>query len=440
MTPVRKIDAPSMKNLSRKEPFFKPSVGIINLGCVRNLTDAQTILGRLKKNGHKIVDVKNADVAIVNTCSFIQEAKEESIDVILDLVDLKNKGKIKKVVVAGCLSQRYPRELLSELKGIDALVGVISLEQEKLHPQVALTPKHFAYVKVSESCVNPCSFCTIPRIKGKFSSRSIESVIQEIRYLDQKGFKEINIIGQDITAYGLDIYKKKSLSRLLKEIVKVTDHIRWVRLLYTFPAHIDDELIDCMAKEKKICHYLDVPLQHAADKLLKAMNRNITKQQTIALVQKIRNKIPDIALRTTFIVGFPGETDEDFDELRDFTRQFPFEHAGVFMYSPEEGTPAYDFKNQVPPAVKKKRLDLLMRDQQKISKGLQKKFLNKKLEVLIDEEQKGEENIYVGRTQYQAPEADGLVYVRSKTPLTTGDFVSVKIKDTYEYDLVGEPL
>lgn len=427
-------------NSSPKGNPPKSSVGIINLGCARNLTDSQIILGRLKENGYCITDIKNADVAIVNTCSFIKEAKEESIDVILDLIELKKQGKIKKIIVAGCLTQRYPYELAGHFKEIDAVTGVLSLEKDEVCPQVVLTPKHFAYVKISESCFNPCSFCTIPKIKGKFCSRTIESVMSEVKFLDSNGVKEINIIGQDITAYGMDIYKEKSLSRLLKEIVPVTKNIRWVRLLYAFPAHVDDALIDCISHEKKICHYLDIPLQHISDKLLKSMNRNITKQQTVTLIKKLRKIIPDISLRTTFIVGFPGETDEDFQELLDFSLEFPFEHAGVFPYSREEGTAAHDFKGQVLGAVKKKRLDRLMRQQQEISKNLQKKFLGKKLEVLIDEKQKGEENIYLGRTPYQAPEVDGLVYVHAKKVLKIGDFVSVKIKDTYEYDLVAQAL
>ncbi|HOW34846.1 MAG TPA: 30S ribosomal protein S12 methylthiotransferase RimO [Candidatus Omnitrophota bacterium] len=440
MKRVQRHRSPSVINSSPKNNLQKSSVGIINLGCARNLTDSQIILGRLKKNGYPIVDIKNAEVAIVNTCSFIKEAKEESIDVILDLIELKKQGKIKKIIVAGCLSQRYPHELIADFKEIDAITGVLSLERDEACPQVILTPKHFAYVKISESCFNPCSFCTIPKIKGKFCSRTIESIVKEVTFLDSKGVKEISIIGQDITAYGMDIYKKKSLSRLLKEIVSVTKNIRWVRLLYAFPAHVDDELIGCIADEKKICRYLDMPLQHISDGILKRMNRHSTKQQTVTLVKKLREKIPDISLRTTFIVGFPGETDENFQELLDFSLQFPFEHVGVFPYSHEEGTAAYDFKDQVPETVKRKRLNLLMRQQQEISRNLQKKFLGKKLEVLIDEKQKGEENIYLGRTQYQAPEVDGLVYVHTKRTLSIGDFVPVEINDTYEYDLVAKAL
>lgn len=418
----------------------KPTVGIVNLGCARNLVDSQIILGRLKKNGHRIVEAESADVTIVNTCSFIEEAKKESIDVILDLIDLKNQGKIKKLIVAGCLAQRYAHELASELVGVDAYVGALALEKAKFHPQVSLTPKHFAFVKICESCYNQCSFCAIPKIKGKFLSREISSVLEEVKLLDRKGVKEINIVGQDITAYGMDIYRKKSLARLLKEIAGATKNIEWIRLLYAFPAHMDDELIDVMANERKICRYIDVPLQHISDKMLTSMNRGINKEGTLKLIESIRKKIPQATLRTTFIVGFPGETENDFEELVTFVKEARFEKAGVFVYSKEEGTPAYDFADHVAESVKKIRMDVLMKEQQKISQALQEQFLGRKLKVLIDKKQKGEEDIYLGRSEYDAPDVDGLVYVRSKKPLHPGDFVEVHITDTYEYDLAGEPL
>ena len=284
----------ALKNsrLSQGQLKKKLTVGIINLGCARNLVDSQIILGRLKKNGHNVVEAETADVAIVNTCSFIEEAKAESVDVILDLIELKKKGKIKKLIVAGCLAQRYAKELVSELKGVDAYVGALALEKAKLPAQVSLTPKHFAYVKICESCYNQCSFCAIPKIKGKFSSRTIESVIEEIKFLDKKGVKEINIVGQDISAYGMDLYREKALARLLREISKTAKNIRWIRLLYAFPAHMDSELIDVMANEKKICRYIDMPIQHISDKILKNMNRGIGKQDTVNLISEIRKKIP----------------------------------------------------------------------------------------------------------------------------------------------------
>ncbi len=425
-------------HLSQGQNKKKLTVGIINLGCARNLVDSQIILGRLKKNGHHVVDAELADVAIVNTCSFIEEAKAESVDVILDLIELKKKGKIKKIIVAGCLAQRYAKELASELKGVDAYVGALALEKAKFHPQVSLTPQHFAYVKICESCYNQCSFCVIPKIKGKFLSRTIESVIEEIKFLDKKGVKEINLVGQDITAYGMDIYREKSLARLLKEMARVSENVRWIRLLYAFPAHMDSELIDTMANETKICRYIDMPIQHISDKILKSMNRGIGKQATVDLISEIREKIPQGSLRTTFIVGFPGETDKDFNELLAFIQKTRFERAGVFVYSKEEGTTAFDFDGHVAETTKKERLDTLMTQQRNISRKVQERFLGQRLDVLIDEKQKGEDAIYLGRSEFDAPDVDGLVYVRSQKRLNPGDFVRVEITDAFEYDLSGE--
>ncbi len=418
--------------------FKKERVGIINLGCARNLVDSQMILGRLKKNGHRIVDVQHSDIAIVNTCSFIEESRRESIDTILDLLELKREGKIKKVIVAGCLAQRYGKELTQEFKEVDAFVGTPTLSKDGVPVQYSLTPKHFAYVKICESCFNQCSFCAIPHIKGKFSSRTVESIVAEVKALDRRGVQEINLIGQDITAYGMDLYRTKSLARLLKEIVRETETIRWIRLLYAFPAHMTDELIDTIANEEKICNYIDMPLQHISDHLLTDMHRSISRQQTLDLIEKLRTKIPAGSLRTTFIVGFPGETDEDFAQLLSFVKDTRFERAGVFIYSREEGTSAYDFPQQISESVKKKRLDILMRTQQKISQEIHQKFLGKRLPVMIEEKQKNEDNVYLGRTEYDAPEVDGLVYVRASKTLNPGDFVQVEITDTYEYDLAGE--
>jgi ribosomal protein S12 methylthiotransferase len=414
------------------------NVGLINLGCARNLVDSQAILGRLKKSGHRIVDMKNADIAIVNTCSFIEEAKQESIDTILDLLELKKQGKIKQVIVAGCLAQRYGKELAEEFKDIDAIVGTLPLDRESVPEHVSLTPAHYAYVKICESCFNSCSFCAIPGMKGKFVSRTIESVLAEIKQLDERGVREINIIGQDITAYGMDIYRQKSLARLLKELIPVTKNIQWIRLLYAFPAHVTEELIDVMAQEEKICKYIDMPLQHISDHILKNQNRNITTQGTIDLIKRLKDKIPAGSLRTTFIVGLPGETQADFDQMLDFVKATRFEKAGVFVYSREEGTAAYAMPNHVAEPTKRKRMDILMRAQQEISKEIQQQCLGKTFKVLIEEKEKGEDNIYLGRTEYDAPEVDGLVYVHSLKPLAPGDFVQVKVTDTYEYDLAGE--
>jgi len=419
----------------------KKNVGVINLGCARNLVDAQAILGHLKRNGHHVVDVKDADVAIVNTCAFVEEAKKESIDAIIDLVELKKKGKIKKVIVAGCLAQRYGDELAKEFADVDAIVGAQQLERDVIPDhQVFLTPTHFAYVKICESCYNQCSFCIIPKIKGKFVSRSMESILEEVRQLDARGVQEIHVIGQDITAYGMDIYREKSLAKLLKDIIAITKNIQWIRLLYTFPAHITDELVDVIASEEKICNYIDMPIQHISDHLLTSMNRNITKQETIDLIRKIRSRIPNASIRTTFVVGLPGETEEDFEELIRFVKETRFEKVGVFVYSREEGTLAYDMPNQVPELIKKRRLNALMAVQQDISRSIQEQFIGKTLKILIEEKQKGEQDVYLGRSEFDAPEVDGIVYVHSKKQLKSGTFVMNKITDAYEYDLVGEAL
>lgn len=415
-------------------------IGMINLGCARNLVDAQGILGKLKKNGHRIVDFKEAQVAIVNTCAFIEEAKRESIDTIIDLLELKKEGKLKKVIVAGCLAQRYGHELAKEFQGIDAIMGAQRLDKEGVADQVYLTPKHFAYVKICESCYNRCSFCAIPAMKGKFVSRTMESIMEEIKRLDSQGVREINIIGQDITAYGMDIYREKSLARLLKEISALTENIQWIRLLYTFPAHVTDELIEVMGSDPKICRYIDMPLQHISDPILKRMNRSITTAQTRELIYKIRKKVPQGSLRTTFIVGLPGEGEEDFEELLGFVKEVQFDKLGVFVYSREEGTPAYDMLNQVPEPIKKKRLNALMRLQKDISKDTQRRFVGKTLKVLIEEKEKGEGNVYVGRSEYDAPDVDGVIFVSSKKKLRPGGFVDVLIRGAYEYDLEGEAL
>ncbi len=425
------------KDFQQERLYAGQKVGVVNLGCARNLTDAQVMLGRLKKNGHRIVDAQQADVVIVNTCSFIEDARKESVDTILDLLELKKKGKIQKVIVAGCLAQRYGTNLASEFEGVDAFVGTPTLQREGDPSQVQLTPGHFAYVKICESCFNACSFCAIPKIKGKFISRTVESVCAEVARLDAAGVKEINLIGQDITAYGMDIYRTKSLAGLLKEIVKVTKNIRWVRLLYAFPAHVTDELIEVMANEAKVCKYIDMPLQHISDHLLKEQNRNITRQQTYDLVRKIRVAMPTAFLRTTYIVGLPGETVGDFEEMRAFNQEMRFERVGVFIYSKEEGTAANAMPGHVPPKVKKERLDILMRDQQEIAKSIQQNFVGRRLNVLIEEKEQGSAATYIGRSEYDAPDVDGVVYVRSKRSLKTGDFVAVDITDAYEYDLAG---
>lgn len=414
-------------------------VSLINLGCVRNLVDAQGILGGLQEKGVEIVSMEDADTIIINTCGFIKDAKQESIDVILEVIDLKKAGEIEKVIVAGCLSQRYADELKKEFPEVDAFIGVPGFLKDTVLKQVPLTPEHMAYLKICESCFNQCAFCVIPKIKGKFASRTIESVLEEIRQIDGRGTKELNIVGQDVTAYGLDLYREKALAKLLREIVQAASTIHWVRLLYTFPAHITDELLDVIAREEKICKYIDVPFQHISDKILKSMNRGITAQGTRDLVVKIREKIPEVKIRSTFIVGLPGEGDQEFEELVDFVRWARFDRVGVFSYSPEEGTPAFSMPEQIPDDVKAKRLDELMVLQQKISQELNEEMIGQELEVLIEGYDEGQ-NMYFGRSEFDAPDVDGVMHVRSDKDLQVGSLVQVKIVDAYEYDLVGEVL
>ncbi|MFA5260888.1 MAG: 30S ribosomal protein S12 methylthiotransferase RimO [Candidatus Omnitrophota bacterium] len=419
---------------------FNPGedIGLINLGCARNLVDAQEILGRLRQMGCRIVDPAKASTIILNTCGFIEEAKKESVDMIVDLVELKRQGKIKKLFVIGCLSQRYSKELSAEFAEIDGLAGINPFETRIAPEQVYLTPDHFSYLKICESCYNHCSFCAIPFIKGRFQSRSREAVLEEAIRLDQRGVKEINIIGQDITAYGMDIYAGRELPALLREICRETRNVEWVRLLYAYPAHVTDELISVVAEESKICKYIDIPLQHINDRILKKMNRGISSAQTKDLLAKIRCRIPEVRLRSSFIVGFPGETEGEFRELLDFLEEVRFDRAGAFVFSPEEGTPAFHFPDPVPDSVKRRRYDALMRRQQKISKEALQKMVGMIFRVLVDEKQKPGENGYIARTEYDAPEVDGSVFVYSDKDIRPGTFIQVRITDALEYDLVGE--
>jgi len=414
---------------------MKDKVGILSLGCPRNLVDSESILGRLNLKGYSFVDIDKADIALVNTCAFIEEAKVESIDAILDLIDLKRKGKIKKIIVYGCLTQRYKDKLQKELPEVDAFVGKISLN----HSLKAwrLTPRHYAYLKICEGCINNCSYCIIPRIKGRFTSLDIDSILNKIESFDKNKVSEVNIIGQDITGYGLDLYTGTRLPGLLKHIIKKARNIGWIRLLYLYPSRVNDELLELIRDEPRICKYIDLPLQHVNDRILRLMRRGTTKKDILKLIDKIRKKIPNAGIRTSFIVGFPSETDKEFRELLDFMEEVRFERLGAFIYSREEGTSAYNFQKQIPSQTKEERFNTLMLQQQRISGRVNKKFLNTTIGVLIDAR---EGDSYLGRSQYDAPEVDGLVYVNSQKTLEPGDFVKVEIIDTLEYDLVGRAL
>jgi len=420
-------------------------VGILSLGCPRNLVDSESILGRIRAKGYPVVDIGKADIGIVNTCAFIQDAKRESVEAILDLVELKKEGKLKSVVVCGCLAERYREKLRKELPEVDAFIGRISLNHTRHN--FSLTPKHYAYLKICEGCINRCSYCVIPAIKGRFKSLKIESVLERVKELDKMGVSELNIVGQDTSGYGLDTYGEKRLAQLLKRIAKTIKHINWVRLLYLYPNRITDELLEVIGDTPQICKYVDLPVQHINERILKLMRRNTTKKGILRLIAKIRKKIPGVALRTSLIVGFPSETEREFNELLTFIDEVRFERLGAFIYSREEDTPAYYLRKQIPERVKIQRLDSLMQKQQMISRDINAGFLGKTMKVLIDEERsdywQGSRqlgHVYLARTQYDAPEVDGTVFVDAARKLHPGEFVNVRIADTLEYDLAGEAL
>lgn len=412
---------------------MKQKLGILALGCPRNLVDAETLAGRLNSKGYSIVDdIGQAQIALVNTCAFIEEAKRESIDAILGLVELKKQGKLKKIIVYGCLPQRY-KDLACQLPEVDAFVGVI--EQNHESRRFALTPKHYAYLKICEGCLNNCSYCIIPRIKGKLKSLDEETLIQKVRGLNREKISELNIIGQDITGFGVDLCGMSRLAALLKKIISNSPDIPWIRLLYLNPERVTGQLLELIASNNRLCPYIDLPIQHINKRILKLMNRKITKAEIISLINKIRKIIPGVYLRTSLIVGFPSETEEEFNELLEFVKEVKFDRLGAFIYSREEDTPAYSFKGQIARPLKQERFDIIMSEQQKIAAELNKRFLGQSINVLIEEKQDGS---YIGRSQADAPEVDGIVYVQTKQALKAGEFVRVKITDSLEYDLVGE--
>lgn len=412
---------------------MKPGIGILSLGCPRNLVDSEGILGRLVRKGYEIVDIDKAQVALVNTCAFIEDAKRESIDAVLDLIELKKEGRLKKIIVCGCLSQRYKAVLNKELPQVDAFVGRISLAAGL--DRFIITPRHYAYLKICEGCVNLCSFCIIPKIKGRFLSLPVDEILSRVKDLNRSKISELNIIGQDITGFGTDLDTNINLAKLLGKIIKKAKDIGWVRLLYLNPARISDDLLKIIRDEPKICKYIDLPIQHINDRILRLMNRKTSRGQIKKTIDKIRKIIPTVALRTSVITGFPGETDKEFGELLKFIKETKFERLGAFSYSREEDTLAYDFKGQVPKAIKLKRFDQIMSCQQEVSREVNSKFIGKTLEVLVDECNDGS---YLGRSEFDAPEVDGSVYINSKRSLNPGDFIKLKITDTLEYDLVGE--
>ena len=433
----------------------------ISLGCDKNLVDSEVMLGLLAAKGYRMVDDEmQADIIIVNTCCFIHDAKEESIQTILEMAQYKTDGRLKVLVVTGCLAQRYQQEILDEIPEVDAVLGTTSYDKiveaveealaGKGHVEVedidalplvdtrrlVTTGGHFAYLKIAEGCDKHCTYCIIPKIRGDFRSVPMDRLVKEAGELAEQGVKELILVAQETTLYGKDLYGEKSLHRLLRELCRISG-IRWIRLLYCYPEEIDENLIQIMKEEKKICHYLDLPIQHANDDILKRMGRRTSKNQLEEIIGRLRREIPDIALRTTLITGFPGETKEQHEELMEFVDEMEFDRLGVFTYSPEEDTPAAGMPDQVPEEVKEERQAEIMELQQEIVFDQAEAMIGREVLVMI-EGKVADENAYVGRTYKDAPNVDGLIFINTEAELMSGDFARVKVTGALEYDLIGE--
>lgn len=427
----------------------RDKVNVITLGCSKNLVDSEVFMGQLRANNVDVVhqsDQQDSNIIVVNTCGFIDLAKEESVNTILQYSEEKKKGNIEKLYVTGCLSQRYKDDLEKEIPEVDAFFGTMDLplllnkfnidyKHELLGDRVLTTEMHYAYLKISEGCNRTCTFCAIPLMRGKHVSKPIEQLVDECKKLAAKGVKEIMLIAQELTYYGLDIYKKRALNELLQKLSSV-EGIEWIRLHYAYPHKFPLEIINEMKRNPKICNYLDMPLQHISNNVLAGMKRQITAEETTGLIKAIREKMPEIALRTTMLVGFPGETEEDFNELCEFVENMRFERLGVFAYSHEESTAAFDLKDDISPEIKQQRVDRLMEIQSSISYELNQDKIGKTFKVLFDRKEGG---YFVGRTAYDSPEVDNEVLIPAKDNyVRIGDFANVKITDAEEYDLFGE--
>ncbi|MGF7002954.1 ribosomal protein S12 methylthiotransferase [Lachnospiraceae bacterium PFB1-21] len=436
-------------------------VYFISLGCDKNLVDTEVMLGLLGERGYSMTDfAEEAEVLVVNTCCFIHDAKEESVAAILEMADLKKETGAKALIVTGCMAQRYQQEIREEIPEVDGVLGTNAYDQiieaideavggrpsmvmKELQgiPQVAserllTTGGHYAYLKIAEGCDKHCTYCIIPTLRGRYRSVPLETLVKEAKSLVEKGVKELILVAQETTVYGKDIYGEKSLAKLLSELAKIED-LHWIRILYCYPEEIDNELITAIKTEKKVCHYLDLPIQHISDNILKAMGRRTTKKQLLETIAKLRREIPDICLRTSLITGFPGETPGEHQELLEFVRQIRFDRLGVFTYSQEEGTPAAELANQVPEEVKEARRDELMSAQQEVAFAKAQEKIGQTLEVFI-EGKIADEDVYVGRSYMDAPNVDGFVFATSEYPAESGDFIRVKVTEAKEYDLIGD--
>ena len=433
----------------------------ISLGCDKNLADSEEMLGLLTANGHEIVDSEEeADAIVINTCCFIHDAKEESVNTILEMAEYKKSGTCKALIVTGCMAQRYKEEITQEIPEVDAVLGTTSYGDivkalnevqagnvfqefrdinelpEDCGHRVITTGGHFGYLKIAEGCDKHCTYCIIPSLRGKFRSVPEERLLKQAEYMASQGVRELILVAQETTVYGTDLYGKKTLHLLLKKLCQIRG-IRWIRVLYCYPEEIYDELIQVMKAEPKICHYLDLPIQHASDKILRRMGRRTSKQQLIDIITKLRREIPDIVLRTSLITGFPGETEEDHQELMEFVDEMEFDRLGVFTYSPEEGTPAETMEGQVPEEVKEARRDEIMELQQEISLDKGNDRIGQEVLVMIEGKVSGE-SAYIGRTYGDAPKVDGYIFVQTGELLVTGDFAKVTVTGALEYDLIGE--
>ncbi|MBU6157910.1 MAG: 30S ribosomal protein S12 methylthiotransferase RimO [Bacteroidetes bacterium] len=431
----------------KSKSLQKDKVNIITLGCSKNMVDSEVLSGQLLANDKAVVHESarlDHNIVVVNTCGFIDKAKEESINTILEQVSLKQKGKLEKVYVTGCLSERYRDDLAKEIPEVDAWFGTMELpfllkkldadyKKELLGERLLATPQHYAYLKISEGCNRTCSFCAIPLMRGGHVSKPIEQIIAEAKALVQKGVKEIMLIAQELTYYGLDIYKKRKLPELLHQLADI-EGLRWIRMHYAYPHKFPLEILDVVKERENICNYLDMPLQHASDRMLKAMNRQITRKETENLLDAIRQKLPGICIRTTLITGFPGETQADVDELIEFLQAQRFDRVGVFTYSHEEGTSGYQLTDDVPAEEKERRAQEIMAAQQEISIELNQQKIGKEFLVMVDKKEAGR---YIGRTEFDSVEVDHEVIFQSDKKLHPGDFVKVKILKAYDYDLEG---
>ena len=430
----------------RAKSVGKKKINIVTLGCSKNIYDSEVLMGQLKANGKEVVHEQRGDIVVINTCGFIDNAKEESINTILDYVELKNRGEVEKVFVTGCLSERYKSDLIREIPDVDQYFGTRDLpillkhlgadyKHELVGERLTTTPKHYAYLKIAEGCDRPCSFCAIPLMRGGNISTPIENLVIEAQKLAKNGVKELILIAQDLTYYGLDLYKKRALGDLLKELVKV-EGIEWIRLHYAFPSGFPEDVLDLIKQEPKICNYIDIPLQHINSDILKAMKRGTTHEKTNALLAKFREKVPDMAIRTTLIVGFPGETEEKFQEMKNWVKEQRFDRLGCFTYSHEENTTAFVLEDDVPEEVKQARVEEIMELQSQISWEKNQEKIGKTFKCIFDRK---EGNYFVGRTEYDSPDVDNTVLVPAEnTYISVGEFVNVKITSAEEYDLIGE--